>query len=180
VNGNEIMKLLAFFLLQGFHQKLDNKSCFSQRKILETPTFFYLFSERFHLLLKFLHFVDNESYGDSACSSKRLYKLKPILDHLNVNFRSVYTSDCDVSVDEFLMMWKVYMPSKHARFGIKAFEFCDAKSDYVWNFFIYTWQDTSFDESLKNEPYGSTDGSSTESGVLCHHGQLVFKPRSIP
>jgi hypothetical protein len=55
------MKLLAFFLVQGLHQKLDNKSYFSQRKILETPIFLDLFNERrFHLLLKFLHFVDNE------------------------------------------------------------------------------------------------------------------------
>jgi hypothetical protein len=36
-------------------------SFFSQRKILETPVFLDLFSERrFHLLVKFLHFVDNE------------------------------------------------------------------------------------------------------------------------
>jgi hypothetical protein len=34
MNGNEIMKLLAFFLLQGLHQKPDNKSHFSERKIL--------------------------------------------------------------------------------------------------------------------------------------------------
>jgi hypothetical protein len=39
-NRNEIMKLLAFFTyVQGFHQKLDNKSYFSRRKILETPIF---------------------------------------------------------------------------------------------------------------------------------------------
>jgi hypothetical protein len=36
---NEILKLLAFFLLQGLHQKPNNKSYFSQRKILETPIF---------------------------------------------------------------------------------------------------------------------------------------------
>jgi hypothetical protein len=82
----EIMKLLEFFLLQELHQKLDNKSYFSQRKILETPIFLDLFSERrFHLLLKFLHFADNESYNEATCSSKRLYKLKPILDHLMSN-----------------------------------------------------------------------------------------------
>jgi hypothetical protein len=61
MNRNEIMKFLAFFLLQGLHQKLDNKGYFSRRKILETPIFLDRFSERrFHLLLKFLHFVDNE------------------------------------------------------------------------------------------------------------------------
>jgi hypothetical protein len=32
-NRNEILKLLAFFLLQGPQQKPDNKSYFSQRKI---------------------------------------------------------------------------------------------------------------------------------------------------
>jgi hypothetical protein len=96
-NRNEIMKLLAIFLLQGLHQK-PNNSYFSWRKILD------LFSERrYHLLLKFLHFVGYESYDGVTCGSKRLYKLKPILDHLNAKFRSVCTAECDVSVDECLM-----------------------------------------------------------------------------
>jgi hypothetical protein len=68
-NRNGIMKLLAFILLQGLQQKLDNKSWFSLRKSLETPIFFYLFSEmRFHLLLKFLHFIDNENYDEATHS----------------------------------------------------------------------------------------------------------------
>jgi hypothetical protein len=41
---------------------LITKSYFSRRKILETPIFLELFRERsFHLLLKFLRFVDKES-----------------------------------------------------------------------------------------------------------------------
>jgi hypothetical protein len=58
-NRNKIIKLLAFFLLQGLHKELDNKSYFSWRKILETPIFVELFSERFHPVVKFLHFVYN-------------------------------------------------------------------------------------------------------------------------
>jgi hypothetical protein len=85
----------------------------------------------------------------------RLYKLKPILYHLNAKFRSVHTPECDVSVEEYLMMWKIYIPSKHARFGIKSFELCETKSGYVWNFIIYTGQDTVFGKFLKNEPYSS-------------------------
>ena len=121
-----------------------------------------LFTERrFHLLLKFLHFVNNEEYDEATCGSKRLFKLKPILDHLNDRFRSVYTPDCDVSIDESLMMWKgklgwkVFIPSKRARFGIKSFELCEAKSGYVWNFLVYVGKETVFDESLKDEAYGS-------------------------
>jgi hypothetical protein len=49
-----------------------------------------------------------------------------------------------MSVDESLMMWKVYIPLKCARVGIKSFALCEAKSDYVWNFIIYTGQDTIF------------------------------------
>jgi hypothetical protein len=151
------MKLLAFFLLQGLHQKPDNKSYFCRREILETLE---LFSERrFHLLLKFLNFVDNKTYDEATCGSERLSQI--ILYHLNAKFRSVYTPKCYVSADESMMtwkrrlLWKVYIPSKRATFGIKSFELCEAKSGYVWNFIIYTGQDTVFYESLKNKPYGS-------------------------
>jgi hypothetical protein len=63
----------------------------------------------------------------------RDYKFKPILDHLNVKFRSVYTPQCDVPLDESLRMWKrrlswkVYIPSKRARFDIKSW--------LVWSMF---------------------------------------------
>jgi hypothetical protein len=61
-NRNEIMKLLAFFLLQELHQKLDNKSYFSQRNILEMPIFLDLF---------------NESYDEATCSSKYCINSNP-------------------------------------------------------------------------------------------------------
>jgi hypothetical protein len=165
-------------------------SYFNQQKILETPIFLELFRERrFHLLLKFLHFVGNENYDEATCTSKRLHKLKPILDHGNAKFRSLYTPECDMSVDESLMMWKgrlswkVYIPSERARFCIKSFELCEAKSSYVWNFNIYTGQDTVFDESLKNVPYGSKVVLQLMAPLLnqmsCNHGQLVFKPSSF-
>jgi hypothetical protein len=58
MNKNKMMKLLAFFVLQGHHQKPDNKGYFSWRNFLETPIFLDLFSERrFHLLFMFLHFL---------------------------------------------------------------------------------------------------------------------------
>ena len=159
-NKEEIMTLLAFFLLQGLHQKPDNKSYFSRRKLLETPIFLELFTEkRFHLLLKFLHFVDNEAYDENTSSSRRLYKLKPILDHLNEKCPTVYTPKCDVSVDESLMMWKghfawkIYVPTKHVRFGIKSFKLSEVEPGYVWNFIAYVEKETTFDEDVKDETY---------------------------
>jgi hypothetical protein len=151
-NRIEIMKLLAFFLLYGLHQKPGNKSCFYQRNILEMPIFWAVQQEEVSHSTQVSSFFDNESYDGAICGSNRLYKLKPIQDHLNAKFRSVHTPECDVSVDESLMMWKgrlswkVYIPSKCARFGIKSFELCKAKSGCVWNF-IYNGQDTVFTES---------------------------------
>jgi hypothetical protein len=64
------MKLLVFFLLRWFHQKHDNKRYFSRKKILKTPIFLDQFPEvRFHLLLKFIHFV-GKTYSETACSSE--------------------------------------------------------------------------------------------------------------
>jgi hypothetical protein len=66
-NRIEVTKFLAVFLLQGLHHKSDSKSYISHRKILETPIYLGLFTERrFHLLLKFRNFVDNESYDDGT------------------------------------------------------------------------------------------------------------------
>jgi hypothetical protein len=53
------------------------------------------------------------------------------------------------------LSWKVYIPSKCVRLDIKSFESCETKYGYVSNFIIYTGQVTVFDESLRNEPYGS-------------------------
>jgi hypothetical protein len=120
------VKLLAFILLQALRQKSVNKSRFSRRKILETPIFLELCTERsFHLLLKFLHFIDNKTYSELPAVPEDCIKVKPILHHLNDKFRSVYTPECDVLVDKSLMMWKgrlswkVYIPSMYIRFGIK-------------------------------------------------------------
>jgi hypothetical protein len=106
MNKNKIRKLMAMFLLQGLHQKWTTRAIFSWREILQTPLFFNFFSERrFDLLLVFLHFLDNKSYDKAISSSKRLHKLKPMLDHCNAKFRSVYTPECDVPVDESWMLW---------------------------------------------------------------------------
>jgi hypothetical protein len=75
--NNEVTGIL---LLQGLHQKTDNASYSSRKKkALGTSIFLELFTQRkFHLLLKYLHFFDNEIYDEVTCSSRRLYKLERI------------------------------------------------------------------------------------------------------
>ena len=54
-------------------------------------------SDRFELLLKFLHFLNNqEEYADQD----RLFKLKLLLDLLRTRFMSIYVNGSVISIDE--------------------------------------------------------------------------------
>jgi hypothetical protein len=67
MNIKWIMELLAFLLLWELYKKQDNGSNFSRRKMLETPIFWELFSERrLHLVFRFLHFADSVSYYEAT------------------------------------------------------------------------------------------------------------------
>jgi hypothetical protein len=87
VNGNEIMKLLACFPVTRTSPSPGYQDQFFQENNSGIPIFLDLFSERRFLLLEFLCFVDDDD--EAIYSSKRFYKLKPILDHLHAKLRSV-------------------------------------------------------------------------------------------
>jgi hypothetical protein len=93
---------------------------------------------------------NKESYDKATYSSERLYKSKPIPDHLNAKFRSIYNELRDVSVYESWMMrkghlpWKIKIPSICAIAGIKSFKLCEVKCGHVGNVVIYNGQATVF------------------------------------
>ena len=57
-------------------------------------------------------------------------------------FKSMYTPDKHIAIDEESLLWKgrlgfkQYIPNKRARFGIKMFSVCEV-SGYFWNSFVY-------------------------------------------
>ena len=81
--------------------------------------------DRFLLLLKFMHFVNND---DQAIAGNRdkLYKIRPMIDLLNDKFQTLYSPQKDICVDETLVPWKgrlsfrQYIPIKPHKYGIKA------------------------------------------------------------
>ncbi|KAG8230675.1 hypothetical protein J437_LFUL010489 [Ladona fulva] len=125
---NEIRVYLGLLMLMGIIQKPSLRMYFSRKHILETPFFPNVMSEeRFALLNKFLHFVDN-SDKEIAKRDPKLYKILPISEHWKNNFQKVYILGKEVSVDESSLLWKgrllwkQYNPMKASRFGIKMFE----------------------------------------------------------
>ena len=90
MSAAEIKTLLGLLLLQGIVNKPVIKLYFLRREsiAIATPFFWEVMSgKRFHLLLKFLHFVDSKTF-DAQSSNKKLFKIKLVLDYLLEKFKS--------------------------------------------------------------------------------------------
>lgn len=142
--GTTAAELYVFFavtLLMARHRKLTINEYWSYDPLLATPQFSeYMSRDRYLLLLRLLHFSDN----DNPPERDNLYKIRPIIDHLRQIFGSLFRPFQNVCIDESLMLFKgrlsfiQYIPSKRHRFGIKLFVLCDCETGYVLDFIVYT------------------------------------------
>lgn len=86
-----------------------------------------------------LHFVNNDEKN-----SGKLYKVMPIIRHMQEKFQKFFKPFQKLCIDESLLLWKgrlsfkQYIPSKRHRFGVKLFILCDCETKYVLDFIIYT------------------------------------------
>ena len=98
--------------------------------------------KRFQLLLKFLHFQNNAHYNPNDPQRDRLFKIRTIMDLLRNRFKTVYYPPEDITVDESLvlykgrLMFKQFIKTKRARFGIKMCELASAEGIMI-DFLIY-------------------------------------------
>jgi hypothetical protein len=109
--------------------------------------------ERLEIICKFLHFSDNETVSNFE-GPEKLFKVFPVIFHLNNKFQELYLPSQDISIDESLTLWKgrlsfrQYLPLKASKFGIKTYELCDSTTGYLWSFLVYTGKDTKIDSPL--------------------------------
>lgn len=81
---------------------------------------------RFELILKNLHFVNNET----ADQSDRINKIRPLIDAFNDTFKKCYAPKEDVCVDESQVpfrgriIFRQYNKSKRHKYGMKLFKLC--------------------------------------------------------
>ena len=147
VSRDEIMIYIAIQLLMGIIQKPHYHMYWSNDNFLSTPIFGSLMRrDRFQQIRKVIHFVDPLKEDDD----NNLRKLDDFLNALRYNFRYNYIPEKDISVDEYLSLWKgrlkfkVYIPSKRERYGVKIFMLCESSTGYLSNFIVYTGADTSY------------------------------------
>ena len=102
----------------------------------------------FEHLRKMIHFSDpaEEVNTDSPKN------LRGLIDHLwNVHYEN-YTPEQNLSLNEYLSLWKghlafkIYIPSKRERYGIKLCMVSESDTGYLRIFIIYTGTSTVYQE----------------------------------
>ncbi|PNF24933.1 hypothetical protein B7P43_G09365 [Cryptotermes secundus] len=154
VTEGEIYVVLGLFMLMGIVQKPTLQSYFTTEKVISTPGFTDIITQdRLELICKYLHFANNENISTFE-GPKKLFKIYPVIFHLNKKFQELCLPNQDISLDESTTLWKgrlsfkQYLPLKAAKFGIKSYKLCDSTTGYLWSFILYTGKDTVLDSSL--------------------------------
>jgi len=97
--------------------------------------------DRFTEIERFLHLCDPNLIDGNH---DRLRMIRPVLNHLQDRFKSLYVLSRDISVDESMipfkgnLSWTQRMPQKPVKVGIKVFVVAESSTGYCWNFEIYT------------------------------------------
>ena len=103
---DEMRLFLGILMLQGIVKMPRQDMCWAKRKIIRVPIFQELMSRnRFLLLMKFLHFSDNESLDLANHPNPKLYKIYDVMEHLRNRFREIYVPAENLSLDESLILY---------------------------------------------------------------------------
>jgi len=146
VSKFEILVMVGGFLLSGY-AKYTNKRFYWNRDS-DCPTILSdaIRCNRFEDILHHIHFNNNQQND----GQDRLYKLRPLLDHMQRKFLALNPLEEHLSIDESMIPYygrhfaKQYIRGKPIRFGYKNWALCSS-SGYMYAFDIYvgkTEQDT--------------------------------------
>ncbi|XP_069176049.1 piggyBac transposable element-derived protein 4-like [Procambarus clarkii] len=103
----------------------------------------YMLQDRFHLILRHLHFENNANED----RHDRLWKVRKVFSDLRGKFRDYLVPGQNVVIDESLVLFKgrlafkQYIPSKRNRFGLKFFVLCDCETGIVLDTIFYSGTD---------------------------------------
>ena len=120
-------------LTMGLINKPNIQAIWSINPIVETPFFQKTMPRnRFLALLAFLHLVNNDNQPARADPNRdKLFKITPLVDHLNTRFALVYYPEQQLDVDESMMPF--HNPGEIP--PISAF-----KTNQIWNGVVFMLQ----------------------------------------
>ncbi|XP_025195976.1 piggyBac transposable element-derived protein 4-like, partial [Melanaphis sacchari] len=143
--SEELYLYISIQMLMVRNKKLEIADYWSTDPLLNSPIFGKTMSRnRFQLLLRYIHFCNNNNQIKNDC----LFKIDMVLQDIKNNFRSAMVPFQNLVIDESLVLWKgrlsfkQFIRTKRHRFGVKFFILCDVETDYILDFIIYTGKTT--------------------------------------
>lgn len=138
----EIRNFIGIIMWMGLDQKPSIADYWSSNPIYAGKTSDFMPRNRFELLLRYVHFADNET----ANSKDKMYKIRFIMDYLNDKFSKMFIPGKQICIDETMMAFKgrlsfkQYISNKRHKWGIKFFKLC-LPHGYTFQFKIYSGAD---------------------------------------
>lgn len=153
--AREINAFLGINLLMGIKRLPSYKDYWSSAPDLHDSYISSIMSvKRFGWLLAHLHINDNSLMPKrDAPNFDRLYKVRPLLQHLEKAFKTALLPSEVLAIDESMIKFKgrsflkQYMPKKPIKRGYKVWMLCD-KSGYCLKFEIYSGKSTEINVQL--------------------------------
>ena len=103
----EILTLLAVVILMGVVHKPRFAMYWCTDSLISTPIFSQIISrDRFLILMRFLHFADNNNINLADPDQDKLYKVREVVNMIKERCFQVFSPGKDVSIDESLVLFK--------------------------------------------------------------------------
>ncbi|XP_063436615.1 piggyBac transposable element-derived protein 4-like [Mytilus trossulus] len=141
----EIKSCLCLNYQMGINHKPSTKLYWSTDPVMVTPIFSSTMTrDRYTQILRYLHFsnVANEPRQGEP-NYDPLYKIKPVVNHLNNKFGLEYIPKRNVTIDECMVpfkgrtLLKQYLPSKPNEWGVKVWMLAESASSYIQYIDVY-------------------------------------------
>lgn len=148
-DDKQIEKLMGIIMWMGLVKLPQLKDYWSKNSLYENTIKKVMSRNRFELLLRMLHFNNN----DTAVPGDRLHKIAPLMNKLLESSQSAVEPGEKFCIDETLvpfrgrLAFKQYIKNKRHKFGIKLFKLC-LEQGYTYNLSIYCGKEENKDKTI--------------------------------
>lgn len=154
---SELLVVFGGLLLSGYGKYPNKRLYWSNENDVPKILSESIRLNRFESILRHLHLNDNNQIDNE----NKLYKLQPLIDTLNQNFRKYGGVDEYLSIDESMIPYygkhfaKQFIKGKPIRFGFKNWAICTSNG-YMLGFDIYTGKNNKLQNSTNTFGLGGT------------------------
>ena len=158
----EMRAFVSINIAMGFKVQLQLYDYWSTDPLCNDPWISETMSRnRFIALNRYLHLSDStQAPGRDMENYDPLYKVRPLVDSLNIKFPQFFKPGKNLSIDESMIgfkgkhHFKQYCPKKPTKWGFKVWTLCDSSNGYFLRFDVYTGKAITADRSVVRREFG--------------------------